>query len=153
MRTLDLSPLFRSSIGFDHLVSLLDSATQGNKNQTTYPPYNIEVVNEDRYRITMAVAGFKRDDIEITTEQNKLTIVGEQESDQDANYLHHGIAARNFERSFQLADYVKVVDASLQDGLLHIELERELPETLKPRKIQINTLKQERLTNESEKVA
>ncbi|VAW74606.1 16 kDa heat shock protein A [hydrothermal vent metagenome] len=138
MRTLDLSPLFRSSIGFDHLESMLDSAVHGSKNQTSYPPYNIEVVSEDRYRITMAVAGFKQEEVDITSEQNTLTIIGEQQSDENVNYLHRGIAARNFERSFQLADYVKVIDASLQDGLLHIELQRELPETLKPRKIQIN---------------
>lgn len=138
MRTLDLSPLFRSSIGFDHLESVLDTAVHGNKNQTSYPPYNIEVVNEDRYRITMAIAGFKQEDVEITSAQNRLTIIGQQQNDEDTNYLHRGIAARNFERSFQLADHVKIIDASLQDGLLHIELERELPETLKPRKIQIN---------------
>lgn len=138
MRTLDLSPLFRSSIGFDHLEAMLDTAVHGNKNQTSYPPYNIEVVNEDKYRITMAVAGFKQEDVEITSEQNTLTIIGQQQSDENANYLHRGIAARNFERSFQLADYVKVIDASLQDGLLHIELARELPETLKPRKIEIS---------------
>lgn len=140
MRTLDLSPLFRSSIGYDRIESMLDSVTHSNKNQTSYPPYNIEVVNEDRYKITMAIAGFKQEDIDITTERNSLTISGKQESDQETNYLHHGIAARNFEHSFQLADYVKVVDASMQDGLLHIELQRELPETLKPRKIEINNL-------------
>ena len=150
MRTLDLSPLFRSSIGYDRIESMLDSVTHGSKNQTSYPPYNIEMVNEDRYKITMAVAGFKQQDIDITTERNSLTVSGKQEN-QEVNYLHRGIAARNFEHSFQLADYVKVVDASMQDGLLHIDLQRELPETLKPRKIEINNLNH--IESDSTKVA
>jgi len=150
MRSLDLSPLFSSSIGFDHLESMLDSVTHNNRSPS-YPPYNIEAMDEDRYKITMAVAGFKQDDIDITTERNNLSITGRQQSDDSISYLHHGIAARSFERSFQLADYVKVVDASMEDGLLHIELQRELPETLKPRKIKINRLNQERVINAEEK--
>ena len=152
MRSFDLSPLFRSSVGFDHLASLLDSVSRGDKN--SYPPYNIELVDEDSYRITMAVAGFKQSDIEITAERNHLSVVGHQQSDEDRNYLHRGIAARNFERQFQLADHVKVVNASMQDGLLHIELQREIPEAMKPRRISIESADQDKLVEaESEKVA
>ena len=138
MTTFDFSPLYRTSIGFDRLATLLSSAQrleQGNG----YPPYNILAEDENRYRITMAVAGFGEDDLDITTEQNTLTVSGrrgEEDSD-EGRYLHRGIANRAFERRFNLADHVRVTRASLVNGLLHIDLERELPEAMKPRKIEI----------------
>jgi len=138
MRTsIDLSPLYRSAIGFDRMASLLDSANVENK--PSYPPYNIELVEENRYRISMAVAGFSESELEIASEQNTLVISGKQSADSDKQFLYQGIAARNFERKFQLAEHVKVVSASLQNGLLHVELEREIPEALKPRKIAISS--------------
>lgn len=135
--TLDLSPLYRSAIGFDRMASLLDSAAVESK--PTYPPYNVELVEENRYRITMAVAGFTEAELEITSEQNTLLIAGKHQADNERQYLYQGIAGRNFERKFQLAEHVKVVDAKLENGLLHVELEREIPETLKPRKISISS--------------
>jgi molecular chaperone IbpA len=137
MRTaLDLTPLYRSAIGFDRMARLLDSAVADSKQ--SYPPYNIELVEENRYRITMAVAGFSEDNLEITSEQNMLTISGKQDSEDERQYLYQGIAERNFERRFQLEDHVKVTDARLENGLLHVELAREIPEAMKPRKIAIN---------------
>lgn len=135
--TIDLSPLYHSAIGFDRMASLLDSVAQDSK--PSYPPYNIEQVEENQFRISMAVAGFTEDQLEITSEQNTLLISGNQQEDgEERNYLHRGIAARNFERKFQLAEHVKVVSASLENGLLHVTLEREIPEAMKPRKISIN---------------
>jgi molecular chaperone IbpA len=136
--TLDLSPLYRSAIGFDRMASLLDSAAVENK--PTYPPYNVELVEENRYRISMAVAGFTEAELEITSEQNTLLISGKHQADTERQYLYQGIAGRNFERKFQLAEHVKVVDAKLENGLLHVELEREIPETMKPRKISISSI-------------
>lgn len=134
--TIDLSPLYQSAIGFDRMASLLDSVARDSK--PSFPPYNIELVEENRYRITMAVAGFRDDELEITTEQNTLLITGRQESgDKDPNFLYQGIAARNFERRFQLAEHVRVTGARLENGLLHVELEREIPEAMKPRRIAI----------------
>ena len=144
MARLDLSPLFRSSVGFDHLASMLDSANR--VEQPAYPPYNIERVSEDKYRISMAVAGFDSSELEIESERNTLKVSGVKESVEDSrDYLHRGIAARNFERKFQLADHVKVVGANLENGLLHIDLERELPEAMKPRKIEIAAASKEKL--------
>ncbi len=138
MTRLDLSPLFRSSVGFDHLASLLESATR--LDQPAYPPYNIERVGEDKYRIAMAIAGFKDSDLSIESEGNALTVTGTiDKGNEDREYLYQGIAARNFERKFQLAEHVKVVGAKLENGLLNIDLVREIPETLKPRKIEIGT--------------
>ncbi len=134
--TLDLSPLYRSAIGFDRMASLLDSAALDGK--PSYPPYNVELVEENRYRISMAVAGFTESELEITSEQNTLLISGKQQENGEQKFLYQGIAARNFERKFQLAEHVKVIDARLENGLLHVELERELPEAMKPRKIVIN---------------
>ena len=140
MSNFDLTPLYRSSIGFDHLFSLLDAASRGD-NASGYPPYNVELVDEDQYRITMAVAGFDDSELSIEVKENTLTVTGEKNADETPrNYLHQGIAARNFERRFQLADHVKVVDASLNNGLLNIELKREIPEAMKPRKVAINTV-------------
>ena len=134
--TLDLSPLHRSAIGFDRIASLLDAAAVDSK--PSYPPYNVELVEENRYRISMAVAGFNQEELEITSEQNTLVIAGKHAQKTDRQYLYHGIAERNFERKFQLAEHVRVIDARLENGLLHVELERELPEAMKPRKISIN---------------
>jgi molecular chaperone IbpA len=137
--TVDLTPLYRTAIGFDRLASMLENANR--LESAGYPPYNIEVVDEDRYQITMAVAGFKDDELSIESKQNELTISGQKAEDEasERKYLHRGIANRNFERKFQLADHVFVKGARMEHGLLHIELYRELPEALKPRSIAIET--------------
>ena len=138
MRPFDLSPLYRSTIGFDHLASLLDSISTPDGDTSTYPPYNIERLAENEYRITMAVAGFGRDDINVELKENALTVRGEKTSeDKDKKFLHRGIATRTLERRFQLADHVEVKGADLENGLLHIDLMRELPEAMKPRTIEI----------------
>lgn len=140
MNTFDFSPLFRSAIGFDHLYSRLDRATRTAQSQPSYPPYNIELLDEDSYRITMAVAGFEESELNIQTENNVLTITGKKASQkEERQYLHHGIAERNFEHRFQLADHVKVTGADLTNGLLNIELVREIPEAMKPHTISINS--------------
>lgn len=140
MRTFDFTPLYRSTIGFDHLTSLLDAVTQREQSQPSYPPYNIELLEKDKYRITMAVAGFVEDELDIQSEKQTLTVRGRKAEDtaEKRNYLHQGIAGRNFERVFQLADHVKVIGAALNNGLLDIELAREIPEAMKPRQIAIN---------------
>ena len=139
MTTFDLSPLFRTSVGFDRLASLLNSANRTDQG-SAYPPYNIQTVGENRYRITMAVAGFSEAELKITSEHNKLLVAGnkneEKESD-DSQFLYRGIATRSFERRFNLADHVRVAGARLDNGLLHIELEREIPEAMKPKTIEI----------------
>jgi molecular chaperone IbpA len=136
MRSYDLSPLFRSTVGFDRMSRLLDSAFQAEA--PTYPPYNIEKSGEDAYRITMAVAGFGEDDLDVTQKGSELLVAGKaRPTDEEVRYLHRGIAARAFERRFGLADHVNVVGASLVNGMLSIELEREVPEALKPRTIGI----------------
>lgn len=138
MRSYDLSPLFRSTVGFDRLARLVDAATEADSAALSYPPYNIEKLGEDAYRITMAVAGFTKDEIEITWQESTLSVTGRAgDSDEPGRYLHRGIARRAFVRRFQLADHIKVGHASLSDGLLNIDLVREVPETLKPRKIEI----------------
>ncbi|WP_415895989.1 Hsp20 family protein [Neptuniibacter sp. PT34_22] len=137
MREFDLSPLYRSAIGFDRLANMLDNANR-NDNQPSFPPYNIELLGENNYRITMAVAGFEKDELDIQSESGTLTITGQKkEQAQDRQYLYQGIAARNFERRFQLADHVKVTKASMENGLLHVDLIHEIPEAMKPRQIQI----------------
>lgn len=138
MTTFDFAPLYRTSVGFDRLASMLNSANRQDQGNS-YPPYNIRTTSEDHYQITMAVAGFSEHDLEITTEENRLLIVGKRadETEEQGEYLHRGIATRSFERRFNLADHVKVVNASLENGLLHIDLERELPEAMKPRTIKI----------------
>jgi molecular chaperone IbpA len=136
MRTLDLTPLYRSAIGFDRLASIIDSASRND--QPAFPPYNVELISENEYRITMAVAGFSFDELKIDTEQGSITISGEKtQSENTTQYLYQGIAARNFERRFQLADHVKVVKANMENGLLHVYLVREIPEAMKPRTIEI----------------
>jgi len=140
MRTLDLTPLYRSVIGADQMARMLDKIDSTEKTNS-YPPYNIEVVDENRYRITLALAGFKLADLEIEQESNLLKVVGQKGDDQvERKYLHQGIAKRNFERRFQLADHVEVTDARFEDGLLYIELVREIPEAMKPKKIAIQTM-------------
>ena len=137
MRTYDVSPLFRSSVGFDRLLDLL-AQTDRVEPSTTWPPYNIEKVADDQYRISMAVAGFTADDIELTQHDTALLITGQRKGqDGEHQYLHRGIAARTFRQTFNLADHVKVVGASLENGLLTVELKREVPEALKPRRIAI----------------
>lgn len=137
MRNYDLTPLYRSAIGFDRFAQLVDSALRSDA-QPSYPPYNIELVEDDKYRISMAVAGFERSELEIESERDTLKVVGRKQKDAEARkYLHRGIAARDFEHRFQLADHVKVVGATLEHGLLNIELVREIPEAMKPRRIEI----------------
>ena len=136
MATLDFCPLFRPTIGFDQLPSLLSHALE--RPEIGYPPYNIEKVGEDQYRIVMAVAGFGKDDVEIVQEQNRLSVRGKLKDSNGTTYLHRGIATRAFERHFDLADYVEVTNATMGEGLLVIDLKRELPEALKPRSIPIN---------------
>ena len=139
MRTYDFSPLFRSSVGFDRLAQLIDSA-QRSDDVPSYPPYNIERTGEDQYRITMAVAGFAENDIEITAQENALSVVGKQPKDEaPKSLLYRGIAGRPFQRRFELAQYIRVAGASLENGLLHIELVREVPEAVKPRSIKIGS--------------
>lgn len=136
MRTFDFSPLYRSTVGFDQLQSLLDNVTR-EASQPAYPPYNIERTGENDYRITMAVAGFASADLSLEVKQNVLTISGRREEEAEGNYLYRGIAGRSFERRFQLADHVEVNGAHLENGLLHVDLHRRIPEALKPRQIQI----------------
>lgn len=139
MRGFDLTPYRRSTVGFDRLFDLIENSARLQQ-ADNYPPFNIERLSEDRYRVTLAVAGFRPDEIDITAQQNLLLITGKKSDDvQDrARFLHLGIANRNFERRFELADFVKVEDASLADGLLVIDLLREVPDAMKPRKIAIN---------------
>jgi molecular chaperone IbpA len=138
MNAFDLSPLFRSTIGFDRLMRLADAATRVDTTALSYPPYNIEKTGEDTYRLTMAVAGFARDELEIVAQENALVVTGKAKAGEDqGKYLHRGIARRAFERRFHLADHIKVTGASLDNGLLHVELAREVPEQLKPRSIEI----------------
>ena len=152
MRTIDFSPLYRSVVGFDRLADLLDAATTETANG--YPPYNIERTAENAYRIEIAVAGFKPEDLNIEVKENLLTVQGRKVANDEAKrYLHRGLAERNFERRFQLADYVVVTDAGLADGLLSISLKRELPEALKPRRIEIGAAPVQETLIEGEKAA
>lgn len=138
MRNFDLTPLYRTAIGFDRFASLLDNVSRNEQSQPSYPPYNIELTGEDQYRITMAVAGFDQSELNIEASENNLTVSGSKSSESnERQFLHQGIAARNFERRFQLADYVRVEGASIENGLLHVDLVRELPEAVKPRTIEI----------------
>ena len=142
MRTYDFTPLYRSAVGFDRLAGLLESAARTSQ-ENGWPPYNIETTGENAYRIEIAVAGFKPDELTLEVKENLLTVTGRKTANDDAGagrtYLHRGLAERDFERRFQLADYVVVKGADLTNGLLSIELNRELPEALKPRQIEINT--------------
>ena len=136
MRTIDFSPLYRSVVGFDRLAQLLETATADTA--SGYPPYNIERTDENAYRIELAVAGFKPEELNIEVKQNLLTVQGRKAAnDEQRRFLHRGLAERDFERRFQLADYVVVTEAQISDGLLYINLKRELPDALKPRRIDI----------------
>jgi molecular chaperone IbpA len=140
MRTFDLSPLYRSTVGFDRFGSMLDQLLSGDTPVPSYPPYNIEKTGEDTYRITLAVAGFGEDDLDIEIKDQSLTVTAKKREvaeDEQPHYLHRGIAERGFERRFQLADHMKVTAAGLENGMLHIDLAREVPEALKPRTIAI----------------
>jgi molecular chaperone IbpA len=142
MRTFDLNPLYRSTVGFDRMFSLLDSLSGTDGTAPTYPPYNIERTGENAYRVTMAVAGFGEADLSIEAKEDVLTVKGEKKSEaseKESEFLYRGIASRAFERRFQLADHVEVKGASLENGLLHIDLVRNIPEAMKPRTISIST--------------
>ena len=148
MTTFDFSPLFRSSVGFDSIPRLLDTAMRSADLSDTYPPYNIEKTEENSYRISIAVAGFGEKDLDITAKENMLIVKSRgQETQNDAKYLYRGIAGRAFERKFQLADHIQVIGAELVNGLLHINLIREVPEELKPRNIKINSGRDAKLVN------
>ena len=142
MRSFDTSPLMRATIGFDRMMKLLDSAAQVDEAAPSYPPYNIEKLDENKYRITMAVAGFTEPDLEVTLHENRLIITGKidkPEAEAKGRYLHRGIATRSFERRFELADHIEVASARIESGLLHVDLVREIPEAMKPRNIAIET--------------
>ena len=148
MTSFDLSPLFRTTIGFDRMARLLDAVER--RSDDGYPPYNIEKVGEDAYRISMAVAGFGADGLDITVQENRLVVTGKAEAQEgDVKYLHRGIGGRAFERRFDLADHIVVKGGSLNNGLLHIDLARELPEAMKPRTIKISAARSARPVLES----
>jgi molecular chaperone IbpA len=152
MRTIDFSPLYRSVVGFDRLAQLLETATVDQA--SGYPPYNIERTDENAYRIEIAVAGFRPEELNIEVKENLLTVQGRKAANEDQRrFLHRGLAERDFERRFQLADYVVVTEAKLADGLLSISLKRELPEALKPRRIEIATTSGQSPLIEGEKAA
>jgi molecular chaperone IbpA len=136
MTAYDFTPLFRTAIGFDRLADALESANRADA--SGYPPYNIELTGEDKYRISLAVAGFSANELDIEVKENRLTVTGKKADDSaEHKYMHRGIATRSFQRVYQLADYVRVKGADLRDGLLHIDLAREVPEAMKPRRIEI----------------
>ena len=138
MRNFDLSPLYRSTVGFDRLATILDQVMSSDVTQNAYPPYNIEKTGENAYRITLAVAGFAESELTVESREGQLVVTGRKgEVEDKASVLHRGIATRAFERRFQLADHVRAVEATTENGLLHIDLVREVPEALKPRKIEI----------------
>jgi molecular chaperone IbpA len=138
MRTLDFAPLYRATVGFDQIADLMDRVATNEGAQNSYPPYNIEKTDDDAYRISIAVAGFSEGDLNVEVREHALIVTAKKaEDDADKNFLHRGIATRAFERKFQLADHVRVTGASHADGMLHIDLAREVPEALKPRRIQI----------------
>ena len=144
MRNYDLTPLLRATVGFDRMFNMLDTATRLHESAPSYPPYNIEKTGEDSYRIVMAVAGFGETDLEVTVKENSLVVTGKKEKAPEGQaaerYLHRGIATRAFERRFDLADHIRVSGARIENGMLHIELLRELPEAMKPRSIAIETV-------------
>lgn len=150
MTTIDLTPLYRSTIGFDRFGSLLNSALRNDQGSAGYPPYNIEVTDEDRYAVTLAVAGFDRDELDIQVENGVLTVRGSKDGESDnRQFLYQGIATRNFERKFSLADHVEVRGAIMKNGLLSINLVKEMPEEMKPRSIPIEH-EQEAIEQEAE---
>ena len=154
MTTLDFSPLFRSTVGFDRLFLFFEDALRRDAADVSYPPYNIEKTGEDSYRVTMAVAGLGKEDLNVEARANTL-VVGAKRREEVADnaYLHRGIAGRGFTRQFRLADHVKVAGADLENGLLHIDLVRELPEEMKPRRIEISTSARKKLFHDNKKKA
>ena len=143
MRTFDFAPLYRASVGFDRMMNTLDAASRVEESSVSYPPYNIEKTDENTYRIAMAVAGFGEDDLEVTVKEQSLVISGKKkqaESGEGSTFLHRGIATRAFERRFDLADHIRVVGAAIENGLLYVDLVREVPEAMKPRTIAIRSL-------------
>lgn len=139
MNTIDLSPLYRNSIGFDRMATLLDNALRTESASPGYPPYNIEVLEENRYAISLAIAGFAESDLDISVEKGVLTVRGKKSDEVERKYLHQGIANRAFERKFNLADHIEVTAADLSNGLLTISLVKEIPEAMKPKNIAINS--------------
>ncbi|WP_291729320.1 Hsp20 family protein [Leisingera sp. F5] len=145
MRTFDFAPLHRATIGFDQIASLMDRALSADAAQSSYPPYNIEKTDADSYRISIAVAGFSEDDLNVEVKENALVVAAKKAEDsEDRSFLHRGIATRAFERRFTLADHVRVTGASHENGMLHIDLHREVPEALKPRRIEISSSRSNR---------
>lgn len=157
MNTIDFTPLYRSSIGFDRLATLLDNAMRSEVSPGGYPPYNIEALEDDRYTITLALAGFDKGEIDINVEKGVLTVQGNKTDEEDRRYLYQGIANRAFERKFNLAEHVEVTGANMQNGLLVIDLVKEIPEAMKPRKIAIqqgsSVIEHKRTDDKKEKVA
>jgi molecular chaperone IbpA len=154
MTTLDFSPLFRSTVGFDRLFLFFEDALRRDTAEVGYPPYNIEKTGEDSYRITMAVAGLGKEDLNVEARANTLLVSAKRREEvADNAYLHRGIAGRGFSRQFRLADHVKVAGADLENGLLHIDLVRELPEEMKPRRIEISTSARKKLFHDNKKKA
>ena len=142
MRSFDFAPLHRATVGFDQIADIMDRVMTSDVSQPSYPPYNIEKTDADAYRISIAVAGFAEDDLSIEVKENALVVAGKKAAeDTKRSYLHRGIATRAFERRFALADHVRVTGASLENGMLHIDLKREVPEALKPRRIAISSTK------------
>jgi molecular chaperone IbpA len=156
MRRFDFTPLYRQSIGFDHLANMIEQLAS-NEGDNGFPPYNIERLGENDYRITMAIAGFSSNDLDIEVKEGTLSVRGEKSANgEEAEYLHRGIAGRTFERRFRLADYIEVTGASLENGLLHVDLKREIPDAMKPRKVEItqsNRAGDRLLEGEAEKVS
>ena len=153
MTRLDYSPLFRSTVGFDRMFRLLDAASDINESAISYPPYNIEKLDVDQYRVTLAVAGFSPEELDIEYRENTLTVTGKNgHEDRETSYLYRGIAGRAFNRTFQLADYVKVVGAHLENGLLQIDLVRELPKAMRPRQIAIETSAPAKIARKAKKL-
>ena len=138
MRQFDFSPLYRATVGFDQIADMFDRVLTSDIQTSSYPPYNIEKIDEDAYRISLAVAGFSDTDLNVEVKENLLIISASKSEEEKKSYLHRGIATRSFDRRFQLADHVHVTGANQSDGMLHIELKREVPEALKPRKIHIS---------------
>ena len=154
MTTLDFSPLFRSTVGFDRLFLFFEDALRRDTADVSYPPYNIEKTGEDSYRVTMAVAGLGKEDLNVEARANTLVVSAKRREEvADNAYLHRGIAGRGFTRQFRLADHVKVAGADLENGLLHIDLVRELPEEMKPRRIEISTSARKKLFHDNKKKA
>ena len=151
MRTYNLSPMFRHSVGFDRMQRLVDAAST--KSEVSYPPYNIETDGEDAYRVTVAVAGFDKKDLDVSLKDDTLSITGKKEDEvEGVSYLHRGIAGRSFQLKFNLADHIKVLNADLENGVLAVDLEREVPEALKPRQIEIKTHPVKSLTEKAKKM-